>query len=172
MATPVITSIAPARGPSSGQTLVTITGTGMRLPPPPPGTGPTSGRVAPTALVRIDGVPASRVTVRVDPDNPPEGTIAMCLTPPGTPGAADLVLANLDDAGQPIAGELVLVPGGFVYERADLAAESDLARLVRTLLRALKAQVLENVSLTVHIDFDDATGAGLHLTHGNCSRPG
>lgn len=30
----------------------------------------------------------------------------------------------------------------------DLAAEPDLTRLVRTLLRALKAQALENVSLT------------------------
>lgn len=164
MAAPVITSIAPVRGPSTGQTLVTITGMAMRLPSPPPATGPTSGRIRPTVELRIGGVPASRVAVRVDPANPPDGTVAMCLTPPGTPGAADIVLCNLDDAGQPIAGEVALLPGGFIYERADLAAESDLTRLVRTLLRALKAQVIDNVSLTVHTDFDADPGDGLHIT--------
>lgn len=167
MAIPTITSITPPRGPSTGQTLITIVGRGMRLPPPPPPTGPTGGRLPATVEVVVGYLGADRVAVREDPADPPGGTIVTCLTPPGEPGAAALTLRNLDGAGQPIAGEEATVPAGFVYERPDLAAESDLAHLVRTLLRALKAQVLENTSLTVHTDFglalEDAPDAGLDV---------
>src|SRR5690606_14641414 len=89
MAVPTITSITPARGPSSGQTLLALAGTGMRLLPPPPPAGPTRGRISSTVEVRIGGVPAGRAAVRIDPATPPSGTIAVCLTPPGTPGTAD-----------------------------------------------------------------------------------
>jgi hypothetical protein len=159
MAIPTITSIQPARGPSSGQTLLTIAGAGMRLPPPPPASGPTTGALPLTVEIRIGGMPATRVLVRDDAGV----TIATCLTPPGTPGPADILLQNLDGAGQPIAREAVLLPGPFTYERPALATESSLTRLVRTLLRALKAQVIENVNLTVHTDFDAAPEDGLHL---------
>jgi hypothetical protein len=159
MATPTISSIQPAQGPSSGQTLITIAGTGMRLPPPPPANGPTAGGLPQTVAIRISAMPATRVLVREDAG----ATIATCLTPPGTPGPADVLLQNLDNAGQPIAGEAVLLPGAFTYERPALATESSLTRLVRTLLRALKAQVFENVNLTVHTDFDAAPEDGLHL---------
>jgi hypothetical protein len=159
MAIPTITSIQPMRGPASGQTLLTIAGTGMRLPPPPPASGPTMGALPQAAAIRISGLPATRVLVREDAG----GTIATCLTPPGAPGPADILLQNLDGAGQPISGEAVLLPGAFTYERAALATESSLTRLVRTLLRALKAQVIENVNLTVHTDFDSSPEDGLHL---------
>jgi hypothetical protein len=158
MATPTITSIQPAHGPSSGQTLLMIAGTGMRLPPAPPANGPTAGGLPQTVAIRIGGMPATRVLVREA-----GGTIATCLTPPGTPGPADILLQNLDGAGEPIAGEAVLLPSAFTYERPALATESSLTRLIRTLLRALKAQVIENVNLTVHTDFDASPEDGLHL---------
>ncbi len=100
-----------------------------------------------------------RVLVREDAG----GTIATCLTPPGTLGSADVLLQNLDGAGEPIAGEAVLLPSAFTYERPALATESSLTRLVRTLLRALKAQIIENVNPTVHTDFDASPEDGLHL---------
>jgi hypothetical protein len=159
MAIPTITSIQPAHGPSSGQTLLTITGAGMRLPPQPPANRPTTGGLPQTVEIRIGALPATRMLVREDAG----GTIATCLTPPGTPGPADILLQNLDGAGQPIAGEAVLLPGAFTYERPALTTESSLTRLVRTLLRALKAQVIENVNLTVHTDFDASPEDGLHL---------
>ena len=105
MTIPTITSIQPMRGPSSGQTLLTIAGTGMRLPPPPPASGPTTGALPQTVAIRIGTMPATRVLVRDDAGV----TIATCLTPPGTPGPADILLQNLDGAGQPIAGEAVLL---------------------------------------------------------------
>jgi hypothetical protein len=159
MAIPTITSIQPTRGPSSGQTLLTISGTGMRLPPSPPASGPTSSALPRTVEIRIGAMPATRVLVREDAGS----TIATCLTPPGTPGPTDILLQNFDGAGEPIAGEAVLLPGAFTYERPALATESSLTRLVRTLLRALKAQIIENVNLTVHTDFDAAPEDGLHL---------
>jgi hypothetical protein len=162
MAIPTITSIQPARGPASGQTLMTIMGTGMRLPPQPPAGRPTKGGLPQTVEIRIGAQPATRVLVREDATNL-GGTIATCLTPAGTPGPADLIIQNLDDAGQPIAGEAVLLPSAFTYERTTLSTESSLTRLVRTLLRALKAQVIENVNLTVHTDFDASPEDGVHL---------
>jgi hypothetical protein len=162
MAIPTITSIQPARGASSGQTLLTITGTDMRLPPQPPAGRPTTGGLPQTVEVRIGGKPATRVLVREDAAIP-DGTIATCLTPASAPGPADVLIQNLDDAAQPIAGEAVLLPGAFTYERTALSMESSLTRLVRALLRALKAQVIENVNLTVHTDFDASPEDGLHL---------
>jgi len=163
MTIPTITSIAPVTGLTSGRALVTLVGTGMRLPPPPPPSGPTSGVLPVTVEVLFGGLRATKVSVRNDPANPPNGTIATCLSPPQAPGTVDVTLRNLDDDGEPIAGEEVMLPAAFSYERASLTRESELTRLVRTLLRSLKAQVLENLSLTVHTDFDDSTGDQLHV---------
>jgi hypothetical protein len=85
-------------------------------------------------------------------------------TPPGEAGPADVVVQNLDDDGDPIAGEEATAPAAFTYVQPRLAVESDLTRLVRTLLRELKRQVHPNVSLTVQTDFDAQTGDELHLT--------
>jgi hypothetical protein len=162
MAIPTITSIQPAQGPASGQTLLTITGTRMRLPPQPSAGRPTTGGLPQTVEIRIGAMTATRVLVREDPATP-AGTIATCLTPAGAPGLADIMLQNLDDAGALIAGEAVLLPGAYTYERTALSTESSLTRLVRALLRALKAQVIENVNLTVHTDFDASPEDGVHL---------
>lgn len=163
MTVPTITSIAPAAGLTSGRTFVTLVGTGMRLPPPPPPSGLTSGILPVTVDVLFGGLRATKVSVRDDPANPPAGTIVTCLSPPRAPGTIDVTLRNLDDDGVPIPGEEAIAPGAFTYQRTDLTQESDLTRLVRTLLRALKDQVLENLSLTVHTDFDDTTGDQLHV---------
>lgn len=164
MGIPSITSIEPAVGLTSGQTFVSIIGTNMRLPPEPPAVGPTDGVLPVTAEALFGGEKAARVAVRNDPTNPPDGTILMCLTPPHAPGAFDVTIRNLDAAGEPIAGEEAVSPAAFTFQRADLTVESDLTRLVRTLLRAIKAQVLQNLSITVHTDFDDTPEDGLQIT--------
>jgi hypothetical protein len=46
---------------------------------------------------------------------------------------------------------------------AKLVHESDLTRLVRELLRQLKAGILENSSITVAVDYDDTTADGLDI---------
>ncbi|HEU4403756.1 MAG TPA: hypothetical protein VFS43_00450 [Polyangiaceae bacterium] len=57
-------------------------------------------------------------------------------------------------------GEAATLEGAYRFVRAPLAAESDLTRLVRALLRALKREVLANVSLTVALDYHDGADAG------------
>ena len=48
-------------------------------------------------------------------------------------------------------------------QRPDLVQESDLARLVRTLLRTLKTHLLENTSISVSVDYDDTVADGLDI---------
>jgi len=164
MAIPTITSITPMRGLTTGQTLLTIFGTHMRLPPVPPISGPPLEYTFPTIDILIGGKKANRIAVRNDPENGPDGTIASCLTPPHEPGPADIVLKNIDEDGAPVPGEIASLRQAFTYSRIDLTAESHLTRLVRTLLQMLKAQVMENVNLTVSTDFDDTLGTPLHMT--------
>jgi hypothetical protein len=156
VAAPTIDSLAPATGPTGGRTLVDVLGSGFRLPPPPPAEGPVPP-TGPTVAVRVGGQPALDVDVLASDR-------LTFLAPPGEAGPADVVVQNLDDAGEPIAGEEATAPAAFTYVQPRLAVESDLTRLVRTLLRELKRQVHPNVSLTVQTDFDAQTGDELHLT--------
>lgn len=155
MPTPTMTSLSPNAGPTGGQTLVEVTGTNFRLPTPPPALGPTPP-LRPSVAVLVGGRPAKDVRVRA-------ADKLSFLTPVGEAGATDVVVRNIDDAGVPIPGEESSLPGGFLFRLPPLSAESDLARLVRTLLRELKRQVLPNVSLTVQTDFDAHTGDELHI---------
>jgi hypothetical protein len=145
MPTPIITSLTPATGPTGGLTLVELLGSGFRLPPAPPLTGPTSAP-RPTVAVLVGGRPATSVGVLA------AGRLTF-----------DVVVRNLGDDGVPIVGEEAVRSGAFTYAQPRLASESDLTRLVRTLLRELKRQVLDNVVLTVQTDFDAETGDELHL---------
>jgi hypothetical protein len=57
----------------------------------------------------------------------------------------------LDVSGGPVVGEEA--HASFRFLRALIAEESDLTRLVRALLRALKAQVIANASTPVSLDY-------------------
>lgn len=155
MPAPSVTSLNPPSGPTGGRTLVDVEGAGFRLPSPPPSSGPTPPP-RPTVQILVGGREATQVRVRTP------GRLTF-LTPVGDAGAADIVVRNLDDEGVPIAGEEATLAAGFAYQLPALSAESDLARLVRTLLRELKRQILPNVSLTVQTDFDAQTGDELHI---------
>jgi len=156
MAAPLITTLDPVSGPSGGKTLVTLTGEGFRLPPSPPLSSAPLPPPRPTVEVLVGGRLADDVRVL-------ESTRLSFLTPAGELEAADVVVRNLDDDGAPISGEEATAAGAFTFVRAGLVPESDLTRLVRTLMRELKRQVLPDVSLTVQTDFDAETGDELHL---------
>jgi hypothetical protein len=82
---PTIASIVPDEGPSTGGTTVTVTGTGF--------TRATS--------VDFGGTPGSGLVVD------PSGTSLTVVTPPGTPGAADVSVR--------IPGADAIAPDGFTY---------------------------------------------------------
>lgn len=148
MSIPSIESISPSAGPTAGNLLVEVRGAGFPLP-----TGE-----APTVSVLVGGRLARGVRVLSS------GQLT-CLVPPADAGPADIVVQNLDTTGAPIPGEAAAAPAAFTYVPQPLAVEADLTRLVRTLLQELKRQVLDNVVLTVHTDFDAGLGAELHMVH-------
>src|SRR5262249_54588382 len=129
MAVPSITSVTPSSGPTGGSLLVEIAGAGFRPPDPPPATGP---------------VPASILTVRVVVGAQPARAVRViaadrlsCVLPAADAGPVDVTVQNLDAAGAPIPGEETTLVGGFTFILERLTPESDLARLVRTLIREL-----------------------------------
>lgn len=154
MAAPTITSFSPATVWTGGQ-VVRITGTNFRLAAIPgyayAGPYPTP---TPSVSVTVNGAAATAVRVL-------SATALECHLPPGAPGLATVVLTNLDDNGAPIVGESVTNGTGLTYARPGLAEDSDLTRVDRAIIRALKVAVTENVVKTVSTDFGED---GLEIT--------
>lgn len=146
MSVPTLTAISPIKGWSAGRDYVSLTGTNFRLPPAPPSTGKTSGKVPQTILVTFGGKVGTKFKVY-------STTSASCLTPIHDAGTVDVVLTNLDDNGVPIPGETATLTAAYTFARPDLAVESDFLRVSRALIREIKRQVLSNVSFTVHTDY-------------------
>lgn len=143
MAVPVIHGVAPITGPASGGDLVRLTGEQFGV----------------AVEVRFGTQTAVVETLREE-----DGlSIADVRSPVHDPGTVDLTLTNLDEAGLPVPGESVTLPGAFRFLRPRLVRESDLTRLVRTLIQQLKRQVLANTSVTVSVDYDDTTADGLNV---------
>jgi len=153
MPPPSIIRVSPRSGPTSGSLLIEIVGAGFQLPALEAGDAPAPNS---SVAVRVGPRPAREVRVLA-------ADRLTCIVPAGDAGAVDVVIENLDASGEPIPGEQVIAPGAFAYVRPLLTTEADLTRLVRTLLQELKRQVLDNVVLTVHTDFDVGTGAELQL---------
>lgn len=143
MTMPEILSVAPDRGPTSGGDLVRITGTGLTA----------------KIVVLFGSQPGEVLSVRQENDF----WLVDISTPAHGDGAVDVVLRNLDEHGQPIHGEEVTLSRAYRFQRPRMVRESDLARLVRTLLRELKRQVVENTSITVALDYDDSPADGLDI---------
>lgn len=143
MATPIITSVVPTTGPTSGGDSVRLTGTGF----------------GPRVAVEIGGR-CQVVALRREAD----GTSVLDVrTPAHTEGVVDVLLQNLDQADQPVANENTRFTSAYRFLRPRLAREADLTRLVRTLLRELKRQVIVNVSLATSVDYDDGLSVGVAL---------
>jgi hypothetical protein len=140
---PVLLSVEPNAGPTSGGDLVHLRASG----------------VGERVQVSFGGVLAEVLSLHTE-----VGAVSVHVrTPPQTAGIVDLRLENLDASGQPIAGEFAVLAAAYRYQRPRLVEEATLTRLVRQLLRDLKQQVLANVSLSVNLDFDDTPEDGLDV---------
>lgn len=150
MAVPTLASCSPTVIYTGGQ-LVTLTGTGFRVPPfPGPSTAPLPAPL-PSVSVTIGGVAATDVAVY-------SSTSLSCVAAPHDESAVSIVVQNLDAAGVAISGETVTAAGLLTYKRAALTDEADFTRLTRALLRELKRQTIDNVVLTVATDYDSTPG--------------
>lgn len=153
MGVPTITTVTPNSGPTGGRRLVAIVGTNFQLLPEPPATGPAGDPPNPSVQVLFGDELALDVAV-LSP------SLLHAYTAAHDPGAVSVTVRNVDQAGDVVPGETVTAASAYTFARPSLAtgaaAETDLARLVRTLLRELKRQVIENVQVTVSTDFADA----------------
>ena len=163
MAVPTISAVLPAVGPAGGGNLVQITGTGFELWQIPPATGRPAGVRTPTVHVLFGGIRSSRVIVASSTRLfalAPRTPLSMAAPALGE-GAVAVEVRNVDADGV-IPGETVSLPSAYAYRRVQLATESDLTRLCRALMQELKAQVLPNVSISTHTDWDPDTEDGLN----------
>ena len=143
MAVPTLIAITPATGPSSGGDLVRLRGTGF----------------AERVQVLLGGAVANVLNVRTAGGE----SFADVRTPAHASGAIDVLLRNLAPDGAPVPGEEVTLPAVYRFLRSPIVREADLTRVVRGLLRELKRQVIENVSASVALDYDDTPSDGLNV---------
>ena len=163
MAVPTLTSVSPTEGRTGGRFLVVVDGADFALPAPPPATGPAP---VPAASVRVWFVDGDGVATEAERVDVASATRLYVLAPSHDAGAVSLRVSNVDADGETIPGETATL-AGFTFKRPMLSgegrtAERILARAVRTLIRQLKREVLPNVSLTVHTDFDSLPEDGTH----------
>lgn len=141
MAIPMLQSVTPTEGPTSGGDLLRFVGSDF------------AGRVS----VSIGGLPAVVLAVREEAG----ASIADVRTPARELGTVDVTLQNLDTLGAPVLGELATLAAAYRYLRPRVVEESELTRLVRQLVRELKRQVLANVSTSVSVDYDESPPDGV-----------
>lgn len=167
-----IESLSPTAGHTGGKTLVLITGTGFAVAStPPPNANGFTPAPPPAVWVWFGGVPALSVAVLSDTElyaTTPALAPTADETGRGTlPTVVDVVVANLDAFGAPILSELATAASAYSFVLPNLTdpeQESDLARLIRTWLTLLRAQVTPNVSWPKNTDFDQDTGDLLSVT--------
>lgn len=148
-----ILSVSPNGGHTGGQTYVELTGADFKLPTPQP-IDPATGKVpAPPPSFRIlfGGIAAVMVAV-VSP------YLAFCKTPVSDPGGpVDVVVQNLADDGTVL--EEARLPAAWRFIRPELTStgESDVARIIRSLIQDLKRQITPNVYWPSSSDYDEHT---------------
>jgi hypothetical protein len=132
---------------------VRIAGTNFQLPPAPPSSGKTAGTIKPSVEVLFGTVPANEVHVL-------SATLLHVVSPIHDPGAVSITVRNIDQAGVLVPGETVTVASpAYTFALPDFNKtgheESVLARVCRSLIREIKRQLIANVEITVHVDYDD-----------------
>lgn len=144
MAVPTIDSLTPATGLTGGGELISIAGTGF------------ASRIE----VSIGGTSSRRIVGVTS-----LGDLAIFEAPPGDAGAADVVLQNLDSAGDPVPGESVTLAGGYAYTLPDLVPDSGITQITDYMLRRLRRLVPDGHSGpdSIAVDYDDAPGDGLRV---------
>lgn len=125
----------------------------------------TAAEVA-AVLSRARGLRVSVVggAVRLETDARGPGA-SLTLAGGSAPAIASLGLAEIvgeeqtgGDELEPIEEEGIAVPGSFTFVRPDLGIESHVATTIRMLIRALKREVIGNVHMSTHTDYDADTG--------------
>lgn len=155
-------------GPTAGGNLVQIYGDGFRLPPAYDG---TPGDTPQTVQVLFGDAEAPRVDVIrtnalnvLAPPSPLIGVSGNSIT--GPTGLVDITIRNLDDNGDPIPGEELVVSDAYTYRLPGITAgdQSILAHVMKHLLLTWVRDVHPNVLFSEHTEYDADTADGLNIT--------
>jgi IPT/TIG domain len=144
MAAPTFSSVTPATGLSGGGSLVVITGTGFDVQA-------VLGDPVPVVSVQFGGLYARDVRVT-------SPTRLTCLPPRGEIAddqnalAVDVTITNEDQA----APNSVTAAAAYTYRRPDLSENSPahLTDVLYTLVKRMRQQIIANVAITTHVDYD------------------
>jgi hypothetical protein len=162
MSPPIINAITPDHGHPGGNYLLVIQGQDFVVPPYPTPTELPVSEPEETVSVTVNGRAATNVEVW-------DYSLITCICPPfrgdpdqlsANPGlAVDVVVTNLGPPAEPTT-----VTDGFAYRRTDLTkTEGVLYTIIRTLLLELRRQVINNIAVSTHVDYDGSTGDGLNI---------
>lgn len=151
MSVPTISGISPIAGHTGGRTLVQIDGSGFRPQTPQTPVRGITPQAPPSVEVLFGSTPALEVLVLSD-------AVLYATTPISDPGAVNVTVRNIDDAGTPLAGETVTRVKAYTFLRPDITIKTDLVRCVETFVIELKRQILPNVNWPAAVDYDDTTG--------------
>jgi hypothetical protein len=143
MAVPTLTGISANRGSTAGGEIVYLKGIGF----------------AEQVSVFFGDAQAEVIVVREASGN---CTVDL-KTPSHAPSMVDVRLLNLDTDGNAVFGEESMLAAAYRFIGAELVTESDLTRLVRTLLRTIKKQIIDNTGISVSVDYDDTVVDGLNV---------
>lgn len=155
MAVPTITAVSPSSGHTVGLDVVRITGTDFRLPPAMVGYDP--GDAQQTIKVTFGGVDSTEahaITATSGYAKVPSWTGPATAE---TPYAVDVVVSNLDNNGDEIAGETDTLSDGYSYVRTTLTTQVIVMRVTTTLVQYLRRFVHPNTVLTTSSMYDDST---------------
>ncbi len=153
MAIPTITSITPAIGHSAGGALVEVIGTGFRLPPAPPSSGPVPAQppsmrafFGSVEAERVDVISATRLLIATPGCDLPKGQDTLVVS---------LELRNVGLFGEQIEDEHIVQADAFTFARAalDATAESTTSRIVRELVKYLRRGSVEEVVVVANTDW-------------------
>lgn len=160
MAVPTIARITPATGPTGGRRVIKVWGSNFQLAPPPPAQGiaPTPN---PSVAVLFGTEPAREVRVMAS-------SLLHVTTPSHDPGTVNLTVKNIDQDGVDVPGESVTKTAAYTFARPSFTRsrpqdQSNLTRLVRTLILMLQREVIANTVETTHTDFDDDIADGANV---------
>ena len=161
MAVPLIITVTPTEGLTGGNNSVELKTNNARLPPAVSSTGYVGGSVQETVQVFFGTAQATKVQVVS------KGRV-LCRAPKNSPGTYDVTMKNLDDNGDVIPGEEYTKAAAYTTARPDLtydpAKTSDFVRIIETLILAMRSEIIDNVGLTVHTDYDEETGDYINVT--------
>lgn len=162
VAIPIVSDVSPSVGHPGGGHLLVITGSAFAVPVVTAPTSLPAAAPTETMTVTVGGRAATDVQVWSE-------TLITCICPSyrgdpsllsADPGVeVDVVVSNI---GPPV--ESATVDDGFAYQRTDMTDdETNLVHVLRWLVLELRRQVIQNVVLSTHPDYDGSTADGLDI---------